>query len=118
MTNWKCLLALLPIGLIAKAFPNQRDEIVVVTNVGSDFVRCGVTTQNGTTAQVIVSADGQLGTVVSAERFKKDIASMDKTGFVTSTSYVPLRDEHQRRTAIWFNCRRSCESESRAGVAR
>ena len=40
----------------------------------------GVTTQNGTTAQVIVSADGQLGTVASAERFKKDIASMDKTG--------------------------------------
>jgi hypothetical protein len=34
---------------------------------------------NGTTAQVIVSADGQLGTVASAERFKKDIASMDKT---------------------------------------
>jgi len=39
----------------------------------------GVTTQNGTTAPVIVSADGQLGTVASSERFKKDIASMDKT---------------------------------------
>jgi hypothetical protein len=65
--------------LIANAFPNQRDEIVVVTNVGSDFVRRGVTTQNGTTVQVIVSADRQLGTVASAERFKKDIASMDKT---------------------------------------
>jgi hypothetical protein len=38
----------------------------------------GVTTQNGTTAPVIVSADGQLGTVVSSERFKKDIATMDK----------------------------------------
>ena len=37
----------------------------------------GVTTQSGTTAPVIVSNDGQLGTVVSSERFKKDIAAMD-----------------------------------------
>src|SRR5206468_2293971 len=39
----------------------------------------GVTTQSGTTAPVIVSADGQLGTVASSERFKKDIATMEKT---------------------------------------
>jgi hypothetical protein len=39
----------------------------------------GVTTQNTTTAPVIVSADGQLGTVVSSERFKKDITNMQKT---------------------------------------
>jgi hypothetical protein len=38
----------------------------------------GVTTQSGTTAPVIVSADGQLGTVASSERFKKDIAAMEK----------------------------------------
>jgi len=38
----------------------------------------GVATLNGSTAPVIVSADGQLGTVVSSERFKKDIAPMDK----------------------------------------
>ena len=38
----------------------------------------GVTTQSGTTAPVIVSNDGQLGTVVSSERFKKDIATMDE----------------------------------------
>jgi hypothetical protein len=38
----------------------------------------GVTTQNGLTAPVIVSADGQLGTAASSERFKKDIASMEK----------------------------------------
>ena len=36
----------------------------------------GVTTQSGTTAPVIVSDDGQLGTVASSERFKKDIATM------------------------------------------
>ena len=38
----------------------------------------GVTTLNGSTAPVIVSADGQLGTGVSSERFKKDIATMEK----------------------------------------
>ena len=38
----------------------------------------GVTTQSGTTAPVIVSNTGQLGTVVSSERFKKDIATMEK----------------------------------------
>src|SRR5205814_8317625 len=37
----------------------------------------GVTTQSGTTAPVVVSDGGQLGTVASAERFKKDIATMD-----------------------------------------
>jgi len=39
----------------------------------------GVTTQSGTTAPVIVSDTGQLGTVVSSERFKKDIATMGKS---------------------------------------
>ena len=39
----------------------------------------GVTTQSGTTAPVVVSDGGQLGTIVSSERFKKDIATMDKT---------------------------------------
>jgi hypothetical protein len=38
----------------------------------------GVTTQSGTTAPVVVSDTGQLGTVASSERFKKDIASMEK----------------------------------------
>ena len=37
-----------------------------------------MTTQSGTTAPVVVSDDGQLGTVASSERFKKDIATMDK----------------------------------------
>ena len=38
----------------------------------------GVTTQSGTTAPVVVSDNGQLGTAASSERFKKDIATMDK----------------------------------------
>jgi hypothetical protein len=38
----------------------------------------GRTTRNGIVAPVVVSADGQLGTVASSERFKKDIATMQK----------------------------------------
>ncbi len=39
----------------------------------------GVTTISGTTAPVIVSQDGQLGTISSSARFKKDIADMGKS---------------------------------------
>ena len=39
----------------------------------------GVVTQSGFTAPVVVSSDGQLGTVASSQRFKKDISNMDKT---------------------------------------
>ena len=39
----------------------------------------GVTTQSGITAPVVVSNGGQLGIVASSERFKKDIATMEKT---------------------------------------
>src|SRR4029077_4475440 len=45
------------------------------TWIGNIF---GVTTISGTTAPVVVSSTGQLGTVASSERFKKDIATMDK----------------------------------------
>jgi hypothetical protein len=38
----------------------------------------GVTTESGTTAPVIVSDTGQLGTVTSSQRFKKDITTMEK----------------------------------------
>ena len=51
------------------------DDVSNSTWIGNVY---GVTTQNGTTAPVVVSADGQLGTVASSERFKKDIATMDK----------------------------------------
>jgi Chaperone of endosialidase len=37
-----------------------------------------VAPQSGTSLQVIVSDSGQLGTLASAERFKKDIAAMEK----------------------------------------
>ena len=38
----------------------------------------GVPTQSGTTAPVVVSDAGQLGTIASSERFKKDISTMEK----------------------------------------
>jgi hypothetical protein len=51
-------------------------DISNTTWVGNVY---GVTTQSGTTAPVIVSEDGQLGTFTSSERFKRDIAAMEKT---------------------------------------
>jgi hypothetical protein len=42
----------------------------------------GVTTQSGTTAPVVVSDGGRLGTVASSERFKKDIVAMEKASEV------------------------------------
>jgi uncharacterized coiled-coil protein SlyX len=51
-------------------------DVIGTTWIGNIF---GRNTQNGTTAPVVVSADGQLGTVASSERFKKDIAAMEKT---------------------------------------
>jgi hypothetical protein len=50
-------------------------DVSGTTWIGNVF---GVTTVSGTTAPVIVSDGGQLGTVVSSERFKKDIATMEK----------------------------------------
>jgi hypothetical protein len=54
-------------------------DVSTTTWIGNVF---GVTTQNGTTAPVIVSADGQLGTVASSERFKKDISPMERASEV------------------------------------
>src|SRR5206468_3342805 len=50
-------------------------DVSNTTWIGNVF---GVTTQSGTTAPVVVSDTGQLGTVASSERFKKDIATMQK----------------------------------------
>jgi hypothetical protein len=63
-----------------------HDVIVIGANVGGANVSSttwignifGVTTQSGITAPVVVSDNGQLGTVASSERFKKDIATMNQ----------------------------------------
>jgi hypothetical protein len=62
-----------------------RDSVTWIGNV------YGVTTQSGTTAPVVVSDGGQLGTVASSERFKKDIVTMYKA----SEAILSLRPTRQ-----------------------
>jgi hypothetical protein len=57
------------------AIGSDGADVSNTTWIGNVF---DVTTISGTTAPVIVSDTGQLGTVASSERFKKDIATMDK----------------------------------------
>jgi hypothetical protein len=61
------------------------NNVICIGSLGADVDNStwianvyGVTTQSGTTAPVVVSDTGQLGTVASSERFKKDITTMDK----------------------------------------
>jgi hypothetical protein len=72
-------------GVGAGSGITTADGVICIGHSGADVSNTtwignvyGVTTQNGTTAPVIVSADGQLGTMPSSERFKKDIATMEK----------------------------------------
>jgi hypothetical protein len=73
------------LGMNAGVGVATANNVICIGSFGSDVSNTtwisnvyGVTTQNGTTAPVIVSADGQLGTAASSERFKKDIATMEK----------------------------------------
>ena len=54
---------------------NNGDNVDGTAWIGNVF---GVATVSGTTAPVLVSNTGQLGTVASSERFKKDISTMDR----------------------------------------
>jgi hypothetical protein len=61
------------------------NNVICIGNPGADVSDTawignvfGVTTVSGTTAPVIVSDTGQLGTVASSEQFKKDINTMDR----------------------------------------
>ena len=78
----------------------------------------GVAALKAQTAPVIMSEFGQLGTVVSSERFKKDIATMDQASeAVLSLRPVSFhyKTGRQRHTAIWVDCRRSRQGESGPG---
>jgi hypothetical protein len=75
----------LALGIDAGNQVNTASNVIAIGHTAADVSDTtwignayGVTTQNGTTAPVIVSDTGQLGTVVSSERFKKDIATMNK----------------------------------------
>jgi hypothetical protein len=63
----------------------------------------GVTTQSGMTAPVIVSDTGQLGTAPSSERFKKDVAEMDKTSeMILSLRPVTFRYKSDTKSTPQF----------------
>ena len=73
------------VGTDAGSSVTTAHEVIAIGHTGADVSDTtwignvfGVTTQSGTTAPVVVSDTGQLGTVASSERFKKDIASMEK----------------------------------------
>ena len=72
------------IGYFAGISVTTASDVTCINHSGADVSNStwisnvyGVTTQSGTVAPVVVSDDGQLGTVASAERFKKDIATME-----------------------------------------
>jgi hypothetical protein len=72
------------LGAGAGSGVTTADNVICIGSAGADVSQTtwigniyGVTTQSGTTAPVIVSDTGQLGTMASSERFKKDIAAMD-----------------------------------------
>jgi len=73
------------LGILAGANVITGNNIICIGAGGADVDNTawianvfGVTTQNGNALPVVVSVDGQLGTVASSKRFKKDIATMDK----------------------------------------
>jgi hypothetical protein len=73
------------LGIAAGSGVSSASNVIAIGAAGADLSNTtwmgniyGVHTINGTTAPVIVSADGQLATLVSSERFKKDIATMEK----------------------------------------
>jgi hypothetical protein len=75
----------LALGADAGLGVTTANEVICIGAYGADVSATtwighiyGVTTQSGTTAPVVVSDGGQLGTIASSARFKKDIASMDK----------------------------------------
>ena len=75
----------LALGIDAGNQVTTASNVITIGHTGADVSGTtwisnvfGVTTQSGTTAPVFVSDPGQLGTVASSERFKKDIATMQK----------------------------------------
>ncbi len=77
------------LGQDAGSQVNAGSNVICIGNPGADESNTtwignvfGVTTVSGTTAPVIVSDGGQLGTVASSERFKKDIATMEEASEV------------------------------------
>lgn len=63
----------------------------------------GVTTVSGSTAPVVVSDAGQLGTVASSRRFKKDIKPMDKSSeSILSLNPITFHYKNDRTSTAQF----------------
>jgi hypothetical protein len=78
---------------------------VSLTKTFSTGIR-GVTTVNAEAIAVVVDSAGQLGTVSSSRRFKKEIKPMDKTSeaiMALKPVTFPLQERRQRHTASWFD---------------
>src|SRR5262245_51116494 len=74
------------LGYFAGSNVTTANDVICIGSTGANVDSStwigniySVSPQSGTTAPVVVSNTGQLGTVASSERFKKDIAPMDKT---------------------------------------
>ena len=72
------------LGVFAGGGVTTASHVICIGSRGADVDNStwianvyGVTTQSGTTAPVVVSDGGQLGTVASSQLFKKDIATME-----------------------------------------
>jgi len=77
------------VGAFAASNVNMANNVICIGAAGADVDNStwidnvfGATTVSGVTAPVIVSDTGQLGTVVSSERFKKEISTMEKVSEV------------------------------------
>ena len=77
------------LGSSAGNFVTTADNVICIGANGANVSNTtwiggvyGTTTQSATTAPVIVSDNGQLGTAISSERFKKDISTMEKASEV------------------------------------
>jgi trimeric autotransporter adhesin len=75
----------LALGIDAGNQVTTASNVIAIGHTGADVSNTtwisnvfGVTTQSGTTAPVVVSDTGQLGTLASSERLKKDIVTMEK----------------------------------------
>jgi uncharacterized coiled-coil protein SlyX len=73
------------LGVDAGNQVTTASNVIAIGHTGADVSNTtwignvyGTTTQSGTTAPVIVSDTGQLGTVASSERFKNHIVTMEK----------------------------------------
>ena len=92
----------------------NRDNTTWIGNV------YGVNNLIGTTAPVVVSSTGQLGTVASSQRFKKDIATMEKTSeAILSLRPVTFHYKTDTEGILQFGliAEESRKGESGAGVA-